>query len=120
MIAAFLDHLLCILPFELPYFEKVGLPASFVGHPVVEQDGVTPDGAGFRRRHGLSDLLSHLVWVIGRQTAREPLADVRGRAPTESCAALEQRNAPIIGMVPATNCHDPVWGVGGVRGPLQG
>ncbi|MSP50169.1 MAG: lipid-A-disaccharide synthase [Alphaproteobacteria bacterium] len=55
MIARFLDHLLCILPFELPYFEKVGLPASFVGHSVVEQDGVVPDGAGFRRRHRLGD-----------------------------------------------------------------
>ncbi len=55
MIAGFLDHLLCILPFELPYFEKVGLPASFVGHSVVEQDGVAPDGAGFRARHCLGD-----------------------------------------------------------------
>ncbi len=56
MIAAFLDHLLCILPFELPYFEKVGLPASFVGHSVVEQDGITPDGTGFRARHGLGEV----------------------------------------------------------------
>ncbi len=55
MIATFLDHLLCILPFELPYFEKVGLPASFVGHSVVEQDDMVPDGAGFRQRHGLGD-----------------------------------------------------------------
>ena len=55
MIAGFLDHLLCILPFELPYFEKVGLPASFVGHSVIEQDGVRPDGAGFRARHGLGE-----------------------------------------------------------------
>ncbi len=55
MIAGFLDHLLCILPFELPYFEKVGLPASFVGHSVVEQDGIAPDGTGFRARHGLGD-----------------------------------------------------------------
>lgn len=55
MIAGFLDHLLCILPFELPYFEKVGLPASFVGHSVVEQDGIVPDGTGFRARHGLGD-----------------------------------------------------------------
>lgn len=53
MIAGFLDHLLCILPFELPYFEKVGLPATFVGHSVVEQDGIVPDGEEFRRRHGL-------------------------------------------------------------------
>ena len=55
MIAGFLDHLLCILPFELPYFEKVGLPASFVGHSVVEQDGIVPDGVGFRARHGFGD-----------------------------------------------------------------
>ncbi len=55
MIAAFLDHLLCILPFELPYFEKVGLPASFVGHSAVEQDGIAPDGDGFRARHGIGD-----------------------------------------------------------------
>ncbi|MBM3548304.1 MAG: lipid-A-disaccharide synthase [Alphaproteobacteria bacterium] len=55
MIAKFLDHLLCILPFELPYFEKVGLPATFVGHSVVEQDGIVPNGADFRRRHGLGD-----------------------------------------------------------------
>lgn len=55
LIAGFLDHLLCILPFELPYFEKVGLPASFVGHSVVEQDGVVPDGVGFRRRYAIGD-----------------------------------------------------------------
>ncbi|MBI1776351.1 MAG: lipid-A-disaccharide synthase [Proteobacteria bacterium] len=55
MIARFLDHLLCVLPFELPYFEKVGLPASFVGHSVIEQDGISPDGPGFRRRHGIAD-----------------------------------------------------------------
>lgn len=31
------DHLLCLLPFEPSYFTKVGLSASFMGHPVVEQ-----------------------------------------------------------------------------------
>ena len=30
------DHLLTLLPFEPPYFAKVGLPATYVGHPVVE------------------------------------------------------------------------------------
>ncbi len=30
------DHLLTLFPFEPPYFEKVGLPATYVGHPVVE------------------------------------------------------------------------------------
>ncbi|MFV9875976.1 MAG: lipid-A-disaccharide synthase [Rickettsiales endosymbiont of Dermacentor nuttalli] len=30
------DHLLALLPFEPPYFERVGLPCSFVGHPIIE------------------------------------------------------------------------------------
>lgn len=33
-IAGFLDHLLCLYPFEPPLFTKWGLPATFVGHPI--------------------------------------------------------------------------------------
>lgn len=33
---ALVDHLLTLLPFEPPYFEREGLPSTFVGHPVVE------------------------------------------------------------------------------------
>lgn len=32
------DHLLTLLPFEPKYFEKVGLPATFIGHPVLDQN----------------------------------------------------------------------------------
>ncbi|WP_020593694.1 lipid-A-disaccharide synthase [Kiloniella laminariae] len=35
-ISTYLDHLLTLLPFEPPYFEKHGLAATFVGHPVIE------------------------------------------------------------------------------------
>ena len=31
------DHLLALLPFEPPYFQKVGLDCDFIGHPVLEQ-----------------------------------------------------------------------------------
>lgn len=34
--AKLFDHLLVLLPFEPPYFEKVGLPVTFVGHPVLD------------------------------------------------------------------------------------
>lgn len=50
-IAGFLDHVLCLLPFEPPYFEKEGLRATFVGHPVVEKPIANADGPGFRTRH---------------------------------------------------------------------
>ena len=43
------DRLLCLLPNEPAYFEKHGLKAVHVGHPVLEaQRG---DGAAFRARH---------------------------------------------------------------------
>jgi lipid-A-disaccharide synthase len=53
-IAGFLDHLLTLLPFEPPFFEAVGLPATFVGHPVLDGDAGLGDGPGFRDRHAIS------------------------------------------------------------------
>ncbi len=35
-IAKLFDHLIAILPWEPPYFEKEGLTTSFIGHPVFE------------------------------------------------------------------------------------
>lgn len=54
-IAKFLDHLLVLLPFEPPYFEAVGLPATFVGHSIVEAGVEKGDGAAFRARHDIPD-----------------------------------------------------------------
>ncbi len=53
-IARFLDHLLVLLPFEPPYFEAVGLPATFVGHSIVEAGVERGEGAAFRVRHGIA------------------------------------------------------------------
>ncbi|MGE5200617.1 MAG: lipid-A-disaccharide synthase [Acidobacteriota bacterium] len=51
--ARWYDHLMTLLPFEPPHFEKVGLSASYVGHPVVECGADAGDGGTFRRRHGI-------------------------------------------------------------------
>ncbi len=42
-ISKYLDHLLTLLPFEPPYFEKHGLSSTFVGHPVIEAEGYLED-----------------------------------------------------------------------------
>src|SRR6202030_2713889 len=57
--ARWYDHLMTLLPFEPPYFERVGLPCSFVGHPVLECGVDRGDGGRFRAAHGLAtdDLL---------------------------------------------------------------
>jgi lipid-A-disaccharide synthase len=47
------DRLLCLLPNEPPYFQRHGLKAVHVGHPVLERLGEQGDGQGFRQRHGI-------------------------------------------------------------------
>jgi len=53
-VAGFLDHLLCLLPFEPKYFEREGLDATFVGHPVVTSSIADGDGPSFRARHDIA------------------------------------------------------------------
>jgi lipid-A-disaccharide synthase len=72
-IARFLDHLLALFPFEPPYFEREGLPCSFVGHPVVESGADRGDGAGFRARHRIPETAPLLCLLPGSrhgETAR--------------------------------------------------
>lgn len=52
--AKLFDHLLALLPFEPPYFEKVGLPCTFIGHPVVAETPVG-NGAAFRQKYEIPD-----------------------------------------------------------------
>ncbi|AUG55047.1 lipid-A-disaccharide synthase [Thalassospira marina] len=52
-IAKFLDHLLALLPFEPPYFEREGLATTFIGHSAVEERH-GGDAGRFRAQHGLT------------------------------------------------------------------
>ncbi len=47
-VSRFLDHLLTLLPFEPPYFEKHGLACTYVGHPVLQSGADKGDGTAFR------------------------------------------------------------------------
>ena len=41
--AAVIDHVLALLPFEPPYMTEAGMTCDFVGHPVVSEPLATPD-----------------------------------------------------------------------------
>lgn len=116
-IARFLDHILVLLPFEPPYFEREGLKASFVGHPIVETAAGRGDGRRFRVAHGIPDdapllcilpgsrrtEVSRLLPVFG-ETVRRLAAgrpDLRVVVPTVAgvanivTAAVEQWPVPV-------------------------
>lgn len=51
--ATYFDHVLCLLPFEVPFFADAGLKATFVGHPVVERAPTAGLGATFCAKYGI-------------------------------------------------------------------
>ncbi|MCC4240856.1 lipid-A-disaccharide synthase [Thalassospira povalilytica] len=67
-IAGFLDHLLALLPFEPPYFEKEGLPTTFIGHSAVEErhDG---NAERFRAKHDLDADIRLLAVLPGSRNS---------------------------------------------------
>lgn len=50
--ARLFDHMLVLLPFEPPYFEKVGLSCTWVGHPVIAETTIG-DGDAFRKKYDI-------------------------------------------------------------------
>lgn len=54
-VAKLYDHLLMLLPFEKPYFDKVGLKSTFVGHPFLEDDFMGGDGTKFRADNSIPE-----------------------------------------------------------------
>ncbi|SOE01651.1 lipid-A-disaccharide synthase [Caenispirillum bisanense] len=52
-VAERVDHLMCLLPNEPPYFEKHGLACTHVGHSIIESGAGQGDGTAFRTAHGI-------------------------------------------------------------------
>ena len=96
-IAKFLDHLLALLPFEPPYFERVGLPCSFVGHPAIEGGAGRGDGAAFRARHNIPADRRIVVMLPG---SRRGEVDRLQPIFIDALKRLQQGRAPFTIVVP--------------------
>ncbi len=93
------DSLLCLLPFEVAFFAGHGLPATFVGHPVLQSGANTGDATRFRARHAIPPDAPVLVLMPGsRRTEAPRLLPVFGRT-----VALLQRDFPsLVAVVPSS------------------
>ncbi len=54
LLREFVDHLLCIFPFEEEFFRRHGVETTFVGHPLYGSLHPTLSRQEFCRRHGLA------------------------------------------------------------------
>lgn len=97
-IAAFLDGLICLLPFEPPFFQRQGLSAIAVGHPVLKAGALEANGGLFRQAHDIAqdtqvvglffgsrrseiELLSPVILGVAKSMANEH-PDIRFIVPT--------------------------------------
>ncbi|TWB79817.1 lipid-A-disaccharide synthase [Nitrospirillum amazonense] len=101
-IAKFLDHLLALLPFEPPYFEKAGLDCSFVGHPIVESGADAGDADRFRAKHDLESDTRIVTILPGsrRSEVTKLLPDFKGAL--DILAPRLPRVVAAVPTVPAT------------------
>lgn len=100
-LSAFLDHLLVLLPFEPPYFERYGLACTFIGHPALEEGLDQGDAAAFRLRHGLAPDAPILVLLPGSRRS-----EVGRMLPVfAETAARLRRDRPELALVLPTVSH---------------
>jgi lipid-A-disaccharide synthase len=95
------DELLCLLPFEVGYFAGHGLPARFVGHPVLESGAGDGDGARFRSRHAIAPDAPVVVLMPGSRRSEAPRLLPVFRQTLALVAAALPGVVPVIPVSPA-------------------
>lgn len=99
------NYLLALLPFEPPWFEKVGLPCRFVGHPVVESGAGKGNGKEFRSKHGIPPESPVLCVLPGSR--RGEVTRLIGDFGA-SIAILERRHQDLRVVVPTVESVAPM------------
>lgn len=95
------DRLLCLLPFEPAWFAQHNLPATFVGHPVLESGAGQGDGIRFRQVHGLAPGQPVLILMPGSRRSEAPrLLPVFG-ATLKRLMLHEPSLRPVLPVSPA-------------------
>ncbi len=95
--ARYFDLVLALFPFEVPFFEKYGLKAVFVGHPVVERAARMTGGAALRARLGIAADVPLLALLPGSRTS-----EIRFILPTfrEAVDLLAKKIPGLVTVLP--------------------
>jgi len=94
-----IDRMLVVFPFEVPIYEKEGIPVQFVGHPLVESIGSTLGRGEFCARYSLMESKKILALLPGSR-----LQEIEKILPTmiEAALTLQRKDnvQPVVGVAP--------------------
>jgi lipid-A-disaccharide synthase len=87
---------MALLPFEVDFFAKHGLPTTYVGHPAIES-AMAGDGKSFRDAHSIADTAPLLCVVPGSRNS-----EVRRMLPVfaKAVALLSERYRDLQIVIP--------------------
>lgn len=110
------DQILCLLPFEPVIFEAAGIPARFVGHPVLESGVDAGDAARFRATHGLGAAERVLIVMPGSRRS-----EVKRLLPAfgEALRLLEARVPGLRPVLPVSAVVAEAVRAGSADWPVQ-
>lgn len=100
-----IDHMAVLFPFEKAIYDHEGIPASFVGHPLIKQAHATLPTAACYTQFGLSPDKPIVVLLPGSR--RQELQDLLG-VMVASCQRLQKKYRDIqFVLVLAPTCQLP-------------
>jgi lipid-A-disaccharide synthase len=98
--AHYFDLVLALFPFEVPFFEKYGLKAAFVGHPVIERAAKVTGGEALRARLGIGADAPLLALLPGSRTSEIRFILPEFRAAVEILARKIPALVTVLPTVP--------------------
>jgi lipid-A-disaccharide synthase len=96
-IRAAIDHMLCIFPFEKALFDRAGIRATYVGHPLAATVPRVPDAAAARRRLGVPADRPTVAILPGSRAAE---VAALGPAFLAAAAVLAERDSQLQFVLP--------------------
>jgi len=98
------DHMAVILPFEKPLYDRAGVPATFVGHPLLDALGDTPAPPEARRMFQLAEGVTTVALLPGSREgeARKLLPEMLGAA-----RIIARELPPVQFVLPLADSLDP-------------
>ena len=101
------DRMLVIFPFEVPFYERAGVPVTFVGHPLLELTPPAVPRETFLRRHGL-DPSKPVVAILPGSRTNELKEILPTLVPAAGLIAREVPGAQfLVGRAP--HLHDELF-----------